>query len=250
MTVKARKRLPRSKSNHDSGYSPSEWAFDPEVTRVFDDMLKRSIPQYEIMRQTCLDLANEFIVPDSYVVDLGCSRGEALAPLVTQHGALNKYIGVEVSPPMLEAARTRFGKEISDGVVSILDMDLRKEYPDVIASVTQAILVIQFVPIEYRSHLLKRIYEHTRPGGAFIMVEKILGSSASLDQLLVQQYYKLKSTNGYSGEEIERKRLSLEGKLVPVTTHWDEDMLRSAGFQEIECFWRWMNFCGWIAIRR
>mgnify|MGYP002682876247 CR=1 FL=1 len=49
--------------------------------------------------------------------------------------------------------------------------------------------------------------------------------------------------------EIERKRLSLEGVQVPVTARWNEDMLRSAGFDKIECFWRWMNFAGWVAIK-
>lgn len=249
MRRKDKQAAPHLNTNADSGYAPDSWEFDQEVTRVFDNMLKRSIPQYDLMRKTCFDLAVEFIQPDSYVVDLGCSRGEALSPLVDRYKSENKFLGVEISQPMYEAARERFKEEISNGIVEILDMDLRTDYPDVIASVTQAILVIQFIPIEYRAHILKHIYDHTKPGGLFIMVEKVLGSSASLDQLLVQQYYSLKKDNGYSGEEIERKRLSLEGKLVPVTASWNEEMLKAAGFQEIECFWRWMNFCGWIAIR-
>ena len=55
--------------------------------------------------------------------------------------------------------------------------------------------------------------------------------------------------NGYSAEEIERKRLSLEGVLVPVTARMNEDLLRSAGFDQVDCFWRWANFAGWLAIR-
>ena len=33
-----------------------KWAFDGEVARVFDDMLARSIPQYETMRGLDFDL--------------------------------------------------------------------------------------------------------------------------------------------------------------------------------------------------
>jgi tRNA (cmo5U34)-methyltransferase len=36
---------------------------------------------------------------------------------------------------------------------------------------------------------------------------------------------------------------------VPVTARWNEELLRSAGFVDIDCFWRWMNFAGWIAVR-
>ena len=42
---------------------------------------------------------------------------------------------------------------------------------------------------------------------------------------------------------------SLEGVLVPVTASWNEELLAKAGFKQIDCFWRWMNFAGWIAIK-
>ena len=59
----------------------------------------------------------------------------------------------------------------------------------------------------------------------------------------------MKRENGYTEEEIQRKRLSLEGALVPLTARMNEDMLRGAGFHEVDCFWRWMNFAGWIAVK-
>jgi tRNA (cmo5U34)-methyltransferase len=59
----------------------------------------------------------------------------------------------------------------------------------------------------------------------------------------------MKRRRGYTNEQIDRKRLSLEGVLVPVTARWNEDLLRAAGFGEVDCFWRWMNFAGWVAVR-
>ena len=82
-----------------------------------------------------------------------------------------------------------------------------------------------------------------------ICVEKILGQGAENDGLFAKVYYAMKSANGYSQEQIDRKRLSLEGVLVPVTAKWNEEMLAWAGFTRVECFWRWMNFAGWIAVR-
>ena len=226
-----------------------KWAFDGSVTDAFDDMLSRSIPQYEVMRRACFDLACGFVQPKTDIVDLGCSRGEAMAELVNQVGALNRFIGVEVSAPMLAAARERFAGYINCGVVQILDMDLRREYPPARASVTLAILSLQFTPIEYRQRIIREIYKHTLPGGALVLVEKVLGSSAELDGLFVETYYSLKSENGYSQDQIERKRLSLEGVLVPVTARWNEELLSAAGFRQVDCFWRWMNFAGWVAVK-
>mgnify|MGYP001601651293 CR=1 FL=1 len=66
---------------------------------------------------------------------------------------------------------------------------------------------------------------------------------------MVDAYHELKERHGYSREEIDRKRLALEGVLVPVTARWNEDMLRRAGFREVDCVWRWMNFAGWGAVK-
>jgi tRNA (cmo5U34)-methyltransferase len=239
-------------SDSSLGHMPhgERWAFDQSVTDVFLDMLQRSIPQYGVMRQAVGDIGATFVQPQTHIVDLGCSRGDALAPFVETFGANNRYMGIDVSAPMLEVAHARFANEIAAGFVQIANADLRTEYPQVSASLTLSVLTLQFTPIDHRQRILQDIYRRTVPGGALILVEKVLGATAEVDRLLIQQYYAFKQGNGYSTEEIERKRLSLEGVLVPVTARWNEEMLRIAGFQEIDCFWRWMNFAGWVAVRR
>lgn len=86
-------------------------------------------------------------------------------------------------------------------------------------------------------------------GGAIVLVEKVLGATADLDELMVRRYHEFKRSNGYDHEAIQRKALSLEGVLVPVTARWNEDLLRAAGYADIDCFWRWMNFAAWVGIR-
>src|SRR5512142_2365849 len=123
------------------------WAFDQSVTAVFADMLRRSIPQYESMRAAVYALGKEFVRPDTHVVDLGCSRGDALAPFVEAFGNQSRYVGVEVSAPMLGTLRQRFREEIASGSVTVLNSDLRAGYPDVNASLTLSILTLQFTPL-------------------------------------------------------------------------------------------------------
>jgi tRNA (cmo5U34)-methyltransferase len=232
------------------GHLPhGRWEFDDEVSRVFDDMLQRSIPEYETMRGLAFQVGKSFVRPDTAVVDLGCSHGEALAPFVDAFGEAARYVGVEVSPPMLEACRRRFKSEIEAGMVELLDLDLRRDYPDAHASVTLCVLTLQFTPIEYRPRILQQAYERTVDGGAFLLVEKVLGSSARIDRLMTDLHHDLKRSNGYGEEEIERKRLSLEGVLVPVAAAWNEDLLRGAGFREVECVWRCLNFAAWLAVK-
>lgn len=233
------------------GHKPTgKWEFDESVAKVFEDMLERSIPQYRVMREAVFDVGSNYVERQTPIVDLGSSRGDAIAPFVRKFGAQNRYELVEVSPPMLAVLRERFGSWPED-LMSIRDLDLRTEYPPVVnSSLTLSVLTLQFVPIEYRLGILSRIYDRLRPGGAFILVEKILGASAGLDDLFVRRYLRMKEENGYSKDDIERKRYALEGALVPLTAPFNEELLRGAGFVEVDCFWRWMNFAAWVAVKR
>jgi tRNA (cmo5U34)-methyltransferase len=238
----------------DTGYAPASWAFDEEVTRVFDDMLERSVPEFGTMRELVTEIACCFQQDHTDIVDLGCSRGGAVAPLLDRFGAHNRYFLCDVSEPMLEAARQRFGGYAQgpfggQGIMRIEHLDLREKYPPVSASVTLCVLTLQFTPIEYRQRILRDVYHHTAPKGALILVEKVLGANAELDAALVDLYYDHKRRNGYTEDQIQRKRLSLEGKLVPVTAAWNEELLRMAGFRYVDCFWRCLNFAGWVAIK-
>lgn len=224
------------------------WIFDDNVTKVFDNMLARSIPGFEDMRSLTTQLACKYALANSYIVDLGCSRGGSLAPIVELLGSRNKYLGIEISDSMRIAAQDRF-KNLKDINIQIVDMDLRVSFPKVDASIILSVLTIQFIPIEYRQQILASAYENLRPGGAIVLVEKILGSNAHLNSTFVDLYYGMKGRNGYTEEQINTKRKSLEGVLVPVTAAWNEQLLKDAGFVHVECFWRNLNFAGWIGVK-
>ena len=112
-----------------------------------------------------------------------------------------------------------------------------------------AVLTLQFTPIEYRQQIVRRVYESLAPRGAFILVEKVLGATAKIDEAFVELFLNIKRENGYSDSQIDRKRMSLEGVLVPVTAHWNEELLRQEGFTSVDCFWRHLNFAGWVAVK-
>jgi tRNA (cmo5U34)-methyltransferase len=245
----ARQPLPRSSSS--LGHMPvtERWEFDESVADVFDDMLARSIPQIPAMRATIAQTAARFVQPGTDIVDLGCSLGAAMTPYIERFGTANRYVGIEASSPMVNSCRERFQALIGQGVVDIRLCDLRNAYPSVDASLTLCILTLMFTPIEHRFRILTDAFEHTRPGGAFILVEKILGEDPRTNAILTELYYAYKREMGYTDEEIDRKRLSLEGVLVPVTAGWNEQMLHHAGFTHVECFWRCLNFSGWMAIK-
>ncbi len=247
-------REPRSSLGH---LPSGPWAFDDSVTAVFDDMLQRSIPQYDVMRATVHNLARDYVRSGMVVVDLGASLGEGIASFVAEEAQRDaaestRFVAIETAPAMLTELRQRFAAAIDTGIVTVLDHDLRGGLPDLSApaSLILSVLTLQFVPMEHRPQVFQAAYDALAPGGAMILVEKVQGSTASIDAQFVGHYLDNKVRNGYTAEEVDRKRLSLEGVLVPMTARWNEEMLHDAGFAEIDCFWRWLNFAGWLALKR
>lgn len=223
-----------------------KWSFDTEVTSVFEDMLERSIPQYRLMRRMVHRLISEYARSEQVILDLGCSRGGAFEEIVSELSE-SYFLGIDASEPMVQEAKKRYSDFEQ---VEIQQFDLRNGFPiQENACVILSILTLQFIPIEYRQTVIEQAYEVLNQGGALIVVEKVLGNTARLDQLLVKLYYEMKAGNGYTQESIQTKRRSLEGVLVPVTAKWNEDLLRQAGFRQVDCFWRCLNFAGWIAIK-
>mgnify|MGYP002763117873 CR=1 FL=1 len=224
-----------------------EWEFDEEVARSFDDMLARSIPQYETMRRAVFDFQRAFMPREGgRLTDLGTSRGESVAGAIDHFGSRADFLLVDESKPMIEEVRRRYSDREN---ITIQHRDITTRFPSAPANIIQSILTLQFTPINYRQQLIQGVYDALRNGGAFIFVEKVLGRGARLDDLQDTFYHALKRDNGYSYEDVSKKKESLEGVLVPVTAQWNEQMLEEAGFRHVDCFWRWMKFAGWVAVK-
>lgn len=222
-----------------------KWQFDDEVARCFDNMLERSIPAYDDMRSLVYKVGRNFAKNGNVIMDIGCSNGNAALPFVKSFS--NHFVLCDVSEDFLELCRRGFKNYPN---VEIINHDLRNGIPDFSGcSLILSILTVQFTPIEYRHKIIQSIYDHLESGGAFIFVEKLLGSTFDIDDVLVREYYKMKRENSYTNEQIQGKRKSLEGVLVPITENWNLELLHHVGFRKVECFWRYLNFAAFLAIK-
>ena len=231
------------------------WEFNEGVAEVFENMLERSIPDYEKMRISSCAIAIPALASGkesdvNHVLDVGCSNGLALRRLdsyaASQEHTIHRLVGMDISEPMLKKAQ----EDCDEERYYFLNHDLRTHFPfpDESFDVVMCVLTLQFLPIVHRLRIVDEIYRVLKPGGRLVFVEKVLGA-ARLDQDMVDIYYDHKREMGYTEEQIERKRLSLEGVMVPITAKWNEELLVKAGFHTVDSFWRWMNFAGWVAIK-
>lgn len=223
------------------------WEFNEEVSEVFSDMLSRSIPAYDNMRELTYRMARNFVRFHSNVLDIGCSTGLSALSLIDSPEAKNAdFTMIDISKPMLDKCRELYKDRKN---VDVIEWDITDGCPVFKCSVVICCLTLQFTPIEYRQKIVSSIYDSLQKGGALFLVEKVIGNSHSIDKVMTKEYYDIKRENSYTEEQIVNKRKALAGTLVPLTIKMNESLLQTAGFSKVDTYWRYLNFCGIIAVK-
>ena len=137
-----------------------KWEFDDEVTKVFGDMLSRSIPNYDTMRELCFMVGRNFVRENGIVSDIGCSNGLASEKFIKAFPNAS-FILSDVSEPMLDACRATYSNNPN---VKVISHDLRRGVPTKGNDLVIASLTLQFTPIEYRWNILQSIYDSLNDG--------------------------------------------------------------------------------------
>lgn len=227
----------------------NDFDFGKDTAQVFDDMLNRSVPFYGEVQRMMAEIAGYFAVGQTNLYDLGCSTGETFL-LLDQHVPQDvTFIGLDSSEDMLEQARNKMDEAKITHQYDLICSDLNQGVIIDNASVVIMNLTLQFIRPLYREKLVRNIANGLNDNGCFIVVEKVLSPDSLINRLFIKFYYDFKKRSGYNELEIKQKREALENVLIPY--HYDENrqLLLSNGFKSCECFFRWYNFCGIIAVK-
>jgi tRNA (cmo5U34)-methyltransferase len=225
----------------------ADFKFDQNVASVFDDMVNRSVPFYtEMQRMTC-EMAKDFALKDTNLVDIGCSTGTTLKALDSYVKEGVRFIGIDNADEMLQKAKVKL--EGISHELELRKMDIHEGLNFSNASVVTMLLTLQFLRPLYRDKVAKKIFEGLNKNGCLILIEKLVVEDSIVNRLFIDYYYDYKRRNGYSEIEIAKKREALENVLVPYRIEENQKLLTDAGFRSAEVFFRWYNFCGIIAVK-
>ncbi len=227
----------------------NDFDFGKKTAQVFDDMLNRSVPFYSEIQRMMAEMAGYFAVGNTNLYDLGCSTGATFLSIVQKVPQDVMFIGIDSSEEMLQKARKKLEEANISHKYELILSDLNQGVNIENASVVIMNLTLQFIRPLYRERLVRSIAEGVNENGCFIVVEKVLSASSLINRLFIQLYYEFKKRSGYDELEIRQKREALENVLIPY--HYDENrqLFLENGFKDCECFFRWYNFCGIIAVK-
>jgi tRNA (cmo5U34)-methyltransferase len=226
---------------------PSDFKFSSKVAGVFDDMVNRSVPYYEEMQRMVAELAADHAKENSKIYDLGCSTGTTMIHMDQTVGDNVQFVGVDDSSDMLDKCRNKLGLAEFKHGFDLVVADLNQEVKIDNASVVVLVLTLQFVRPISRERLIKQIFNGLQSDGALILIEKILAEDSRFNRDFIKYYYDMKRRHHYSELEISQKREALENVLIPYKLSENITLLRDAGFEHCEVFFKWYNFTGIIA---
>ena len=228
-----------------------DFNFGTETAAVFDDMLDRSVPFYGEIQRMLGELSADFAAQGSSIYDLGCSTASsflAIGAHLTPDVEI-QFVGLDSSPDMLQRAERKLRSARFPWRYRLEQADLDQGVRIENASVVLLVLTLQFLRPLNRERLIQSVYEGMNHNGCLLLVEKVLGEHSTFNRLFINHYYEMKRRKGYSDIEIAQKREALENVLIPYRAGENELLLKQAGFQHVDVFFKWYNFCGLVAVK-
>jgi tRNA (cmo5U34)-methyltransferase len=223
-----------------------DFAFTKEVTEVFPDMIRRSVPGYETVVPITGLIAARHANTGDRIIDLGCSLGATSQAIAAQTAKDVSIIGIDNSIPMVEGAIAAN----ADSRIAFVAADALSENTLEIAQGARVIVmnfVLQFCDPRSRSSLLQGLYKALAPDGLLILSEKVQDESDSKHRFFDETHLAWKRANGYSDLEVSQKRTSLENVMQVDLEQVHLERLSSAGFENTDQWYKCMNWASFLA---
>lgn len=219
----------------------------------FDNHIEKSIRGYTHLHDDVVNLSRYYVEDWTNVVDIGSSTGKTIEAMAIQNETIASsvtYIGVEVATGFKNDMEKRFTvlrDRFSETSFEFEFLDIRN-YHFYNCSLVTSLFTLQFMPPKERENVIRNIYDGLNPGGAFIFAEKTVADTGRFQDMFTFMFYDYKRKS-FTEKDIMDKEVTLRNMLKPNT--WTEltDMLRSAGFKNVQPFWRNFLFVGAIATK-
>jgi tRNA (cmo5U34)-methyltransferase len=225
----------------------ADFRFDQDVVKVFDDMVRRSVPGYDSMIQMIGLIARMYGQDNTNYYDLGSSTGAiTLSIALNNKSKNNQFFAIDNSKEMVEQCEKNLHNKV-DNLQAICD-DINQVKINS-ASIVVLNLTLQFIDVNLRSNLIKKIYDGLEPGGILIISEKIHFDDAVTQNQITKLHMDFKKENGYSELEIANKRQAIENVLITETKEQHLNRLRDCGFVETSCFFQCLNFVSFLSVK-
>ena len=182
------------------------------------------------------------------ILDLGCGDGIVTSAIAGADGSISATL-VDGSADMLAKARVRLNglpdaKYVHASFQELLRKNILEESYDFIVSS----LAIHHLSLDEKTALFKKIHSHLHYGGRFINIDVVLAPAEDLEEWYLSLWKdwidKRKRDLGIMGSQFDditgQYKNNEDNK--PDTLHDQMKALRSSGFKDVDCYYKYGIF--------
>lgn len=189
---------------------PTRWSFrSSEVAENFDSHVRQQLPWYDLATDVVAAVVSHYVPEGGLVYDIGASTGNITRKLMDEL----RPVGPKIVP--IESAGEMLRQWSVPGVVPVCEDASSYAYSPFDAAVL--FLVLQFIPVDRRGELIRRMVESAKSGGVIVIVDKMVPSSGYAATVTRNITLRQKVRNGVSDSELFQKELSLIGVQRPLS---------------------------------
>lgn len=219
---------------------------DPElVSRYVDQGPPAFMPGHAGVLQMAGVLLAERVPADGAVLVVGAGGGLDTRSFAQMEPGW-RFVGVDPSPKMLELARAVVGEEV--GARLQLIEGTVADAPEGPFDAATLILVLGMIPDDgSKLELLEQIRRRLHPGAPFILVDRCDDRHGPNFRRNIDRYAAFARASGVDGATLAGAYESQKANPGLVPAERNEALLVEAGFGGAECFYRGMEWRGWVA---
>jgi len=217
---------------------------DPEAVKRYADGPPRFVPGFaDLHRMTGILLAEQ-TPQDANVLVLGAGGGLELKALAQAEPGWN-FVGVDPAPAMLNLAERTLGPlsarvQLQQGYID--------DAPDGPFDAAACLLTLHFLDVDERRRTAREIHHRLKPGAPFVVAHSSFPQADAERTRWLSRYAAYAIASGADPDQANNARAAVDANLNLFSPELDTQILREAGFRDVELFYAAFTWRGWIAI--
>jgi tRNA (cmo5U34)-methyltransferase len=188
-------------------------------------------------------LLAEQTAQDARVLVLGAGGGLELKALAEAEPRWN-FVGIDPALEMLKLAEQTLGPfnarvELQQGYID--------DAPDGPFDAATCLLTFHFLDADERRRTAREIHRRLRPGAPFVAAHSSFPQQDTERARWLSRYAAYAIASGADPNHANNARAAVEARLSLLSPEQDAQILREAGFRDVELFYAAFTWRGWIA---
>jgi tRNA (cmo5U34)-methyltransferase len=216
---------------------------DLVIASNYAETTERLVPGLRDLHRMAGLLLAERVPSNGCVLVLGAGGGLELKAFAQMQPSW-RFTGLDPSAEMLNQARATLGDMASRVHLHEGYIDDAPEGPFDGAT---CLLTLHFLPEAERRRTLEQIRERLAPGAPFICAHHSFPDDEAGKQKWLARFAAFAVSSGMPASQFENIIAKMKEHLPVLSPQKDADLLRDAGFKNIEMFYCAFTFKGWVA---